>query len=137
LNLYDTDQRFQSNPLQFDCLNYRIRRETLAYQDLSDVIDEVIPYYFHQSLLVIIWCLFVPQMIYLHVFYDDMEERSWCVVKYVGWLAKYSTSLIFVHYFVPLAINTIWIICIILLSAYRRSLLKVEYAVGIIYGYKS
>jgi hypothetical protein len=49
LNLYDTDQRFQSNPLQFDCLNYRIRRETLAYQDLSDVVDEVIPYCFRPA----------------------------------------------------------------------------------------
>jgi hypothetical protein len=31
LNLYDTNRK--SNPLQFDCLNYRIRRKTLAYQD--------------------------------------------------------------------------------------------------------
>ena len=45
-NLYDTYQRFESNALQFDCLNYRIRRETLAYQLLSDVVEELIPFCF-------------------------------------------------------------------------------------------
>ena len=48
-NLYDTDQRFQSGALQFDCLNYYVRRETLAYQELSDIVDEVIPYCFRST----------------------------------------------------------------------------------------
>ena len=46
LNLYDTDPRFKSNSLQFDCLDYHTRNEILVYQELSDVVDEVIPYCF-------------------------------------------------------------------------------------------
>jgi hypothetical protein len=44
LNLYNTNQTFKSNSLQFDCLNYHVYREKLAYQELSDIVDEVIPY---------------------------------------------------------------------------------------------
>ncbi len=47
LNLYNTDRTLKSNSLQFDCLNYHVYRETgFAYQELSDMIDEVIPYCF-------------------------------------------------------------------------------------------
>jgi hypothetical protein len=76
------------------------------------------------SVVPIMWCLFVPQMIYLHIFHDDAEERSWCVIKYSGWLATYSTTLIFVHYFVPLAINILSIICITTVATYRRILIQ-------------
>ena len=48
-NLYDTDRRFQRDYLQFDCLNYYVPRETRAYQQLSDVVDEVIPYCFRPA----------------------------------------------------------------------------------------
>jgi hypothetical protein len=72
------------------------------------------------SLFVIIGCLFIPQIIHLHIFHDDLEERSWCVVKYVGWLATYSSTLIFVHYFGPLAINIGSIICVIVITARQR-----------------
>jgi hypothetical protein len=74
------------------------------------------------SVVPIMWCLFVPQIIYLHIFHDNAEERSWCVVKYSGWLATYSTALIFVHYFVPLTINIFSIICITAVTTYRRTL---------------
>jgi hypothetical protein len=73
------------------------------------------------SLFVMIWCLFIPQISHLHIFYDDTEDRSWCVVKYVKWLATYSTVLIFIHYFAPLTINILSIICIIVITAYQRS----------------
>jgi len=49
LNLYDTDQTLKSNSFQFDCLNYQIYHEKLAYQGSSNVIDEVIPYCFHST----------------------------------------------------------------------------------------
>jgi hypothetical protein len=75
-------------------------------------------------LIAIIGCLFTPQLIHLHIFHDDLEERSWCVVKYVGWLATYSSALIFVHYFVPLSINIFSIICIIGVTTHRRSLIQ-------------
>jgi hypothetical protein len=64
--------------------------------------------------------LFIPQAIYLYIFDDEMEERSWCVVTYVKWLATYSSTLIFVHYFAPLAINIFSIICIMIITALRR-----------------
>ena len=73
------------------------------------------------SLLLIIGCLFIPQLIHLHIFYDESEERSWCVIRYVEWLATYSSVLIFVHYFAPLAINIFSIVCLILLIARRQS----------------
>jgi hypothetical protein len=49
LSLYNTDQTFKSNSLQFDCLNYHVYREKLAYQELSDIVDEVIPYCFRPT----------------------------------------------------------------------------------------
>ena len=36
-------------PLQYDCIYYRIRYEKLAYQELSNVIDETIPYCFRPA----------------------------------------------------------------------------------------
>jgi hypothetical protein len=73
-------------------------------------------------LVVTIWCLFIPQLIHLHIFDDDIEERSWCVVKYVEWLATYSSVLIFFHYFGPLTINVLSVICIIGITTHRRAL---------------
>jgi hypothetical protein len=44
--LYNTDQTFKINSFGYDCLNYHVYREKLAYQQLSDVVDEVISYCF-------------------------------------------------------------------------------------------
>jgi hypothetical protein len=65
--------------------------------------------------------LLMPQLIYLHIFDDQMEERSWCVVTYVKWLATYSSTLIFIHYFGPLGINMFSILCIMIITARRRA----------------
>ncbi len=43
LNLYNTDQTFKSDSLQFDCLNYDIYHKKLAYQELSDLVRGGIP----------------------------------------------------------------------------------------------
>ncbi len=72
-------------------------------------------------LLVRICCFFIPQLIHLHIFYDETEERSWCVVKYVKWLATYSTALLFIHYFVLLIINIVSMICTIVIAARQRA----------------
>ena len=72
----------------------------------------------------IIILLFIPQFIYLHIFYDAAEERSWCVIRYVKWLSIYSSVIIFIHYFVPLIINVVSIICVIIITARQRSLLQ-------------
>jgi hypothetical protein len=79
-------------------------------------------------LMVIVGCLFTPQIIHLHIFHDDIEERSWCVVKYVGWLATYSSALIFVHYFAPLIINILSIICIITVATLRRTIIQMKHS---------
>ncbi|CAM2709396.1 unnamed protein product [Rotaria socialis] len=44
LILYDTDVIVDENILESNCLYYRINTEKLAYQELSNIIDEMIPY---------------------------------------------------------------------------------------------
>ncbi|CAF2835066.1 unnamed protein product [Rotaria sp. Silwood2] len=46
LILHDTNELLNGNILQFDCLFYPVTKEKLAYQELSNVIDELIPYCF-------------------------------------------------------------------------------------------
>ncbi|CAF5061363.1 unnamed protein product, partial [Rotaria magnacalcarata] len=46
LNLYDTDRTFEHQSLQYNCLNYYVYREKIAYQELLDVTNEIIPYCF-------------------------------------------------------------------------------------------
>jgi hypothetical protein len=71
------------------------------------------------SLFFIIAFLFIPQICHLHLFYDQAEERSWCVIRYEPWLQIYSTTLIFFHYFVPLFINILSILLIISITTLR------------------
>jgi hypothetical protein len=75
-------------------------------------------------LFVMICCVFIPQLYHLHIFYDETEERSWCVVKYVNWLTTYSTTLIFIQYFVPLTINIVSIICTIVIAARQKAVIQ-------------
>jgi hypothetical protein len=46
--LYNTDQTLKSNSFDYDCLNYHVYREKLAYQKW-DLVDEVIPYCFRPA----------------------------------------------------------------------------------------
>jgi hypothetical protein len=80
-------------------------------------------------LLVIICCLFIPQLTHFYIFHDEAEERSWCVVKYVEWLATYSTALIFIHDFVPLIINIVSIICTIVIASCQRARIQTNRSV--------
>ena len=34
--------------------------------------------------------LFIPQLLHLHLFRHDIEERTWCVIKYKGWVGTYT-----------------------------------------------
>ena len=77
-------------------------------------------------LLVTIVGLFLPQFLRLHVFHDTAEERSWCVVRYKPWLARYTSTLIFIHYFAPLSINLLSILLVVLISAYQRSRIQIN-----------
>jgi hypothetical protein len=72
-------------------------------------------------LFLIVPSLLIPQFIYLDIFNDETEERSWCVVKYAPWLQTYNSILIFFHYFAPLSINIFSAIFIIIVSALQRA----------------
>jgi len=72
-------------------------------------------------LFLIVPSLLIPQFMYLHIFNDETEGRSWCVVKYAPWLQTYSSILIFFHYFAPLSINIFSAILIIIVSALQRT----------------
>ena len=75
-------------------------------------------------LFFIIAGLFFPQLFHLHLFHDQAEERSWCVIRYEPWLQIYSSTLIFFHYFVPLTINLLSILLIIIVTTRQRILLQ-------------
>ena len=48
-NLFNTDRRLKEISLEYDCLNYRVRNEELAYQDLFHIIEDTIPYCFRPA----------------------------------------------------------------------------------------
>jgi hypothetical protein len=72
-------------------------------------------------LTVIISCLFIPQLLNLHVYDDKTEERQWCVVTYSPRLQMFSSTVIFVHYFGPLFINIFSALFIIISTTRRRA----------------
>ena len=64
--------------------------------------------------------MYIPQIISLHVYMDQREERSWCVVEYSSWIQIYSLTLIMFHYFGPLLINIISVISILITTIRQR-----------------
>ncbi|CAF1238873.1 unnamed protein product [Adineta ricciae] len=62
----------------------------------------------------------IPQFIFLHVFQDEIEERSWCVVRYTNWIQIYTMAMLFIHYFVPLCIQICSTISIILITTRQK-----------------
>ncbi|CAF2966223.1 unnamed protein product [Rotaria sp. Silwood2] len=71
--------------------------------------------------------LIIPQIIYLHLFDDIKEERTWCVVLYSSLLNTYTSFIIFFHFFLPFLINLFSAIFIIIGTARQRYLMKNEY----------
>ncbi|CAF2667080.1 unnamed protein product [Rotaria sp. Silwood2] len=71
--------------------------------------------------------LFIPQLINLRLFEDQIEKRSWCVIIYSPWLQKYSLTLIFFHYFAPLFINIFSALFIIIANARQRASSKTDH----------
>ncbi|CAF3252099.1 unnamed protein product [Rotaria socialis] len=71
-------------------------------------------------------CLFIPQLLNLHVFEDKTEERSWCVVIYSPRLQMYTYTLLFFHYFAPLFINVMSATFIIIATTRQRALSKID-----------
>lgn len=69
---------------------------------------------------VIVGSLLVPPLTRLDLFYDEIEERTWCVVTYVEWIQRYRTAFIHIYYFVPLLINIISIILIVTVTAHQK-----------------
>jgi hypothetical protein len=71
--------------------------------------------------------LFIPQMLYLHLFEDKKEERTWCVVLYSSLLNNYSSFTQFFHFFSPFLINLFSAIFIIIGTTRQRVIIKDEH----------
>jgi hypothetical protein len=70
--------------------------------------------------------LVIPQLLYLHLFDDKKEERTWCVVLYSSSLHIYNSFLIFFHSFTPFFINLFSAIFIIISTARQRAATQTE-----------
>ncbi|CAF0940498.1 unnamed protein product [Adineta steineri] len=64
--------------------------------------------------------VYVLPIIKLHVFTDNIEERSWCVITYSSFMQTYNFTSIVFHYIGPLATNVISAITIIIITARQR-----------------
>jgi hypothetical protein len=67
--------------------------------------------------------LFLPQIIYLHLFEDLKEDRTWCVVHYSSLLNNYSSFIQFFHFFSPFLLNLFSAIFIIIRTTRQRILI--------------
>ncbi len=71
--------------------------------------------------------LFIPQVLYLHLFEDKKEDRTWCVVLYSSLLNSYSSFIQFFHFFSPFLINLFSAIFIIIGTARQRVIMEDEH----------
>jgi len=71
--------------------------------------------------------LLIPQMLYLHLFVDKKEERTWCVVLYSSLLHNYSSFIQFFHFFAPFLINLFSAIFIIIGTTRQRIIIETEH----------
>ena len=71
--------------------------------------------------------LLTPQFLYLHLFEDTKEERTWCVVLYSSLLHNYSSFIQFFHFFTPFLINLFSAIFIIIGTTRQRVALEDEH----------
>ena len=69
---------------------------------------------------VIIAGLLTPQLRYLYIFYDPIDDRHWCVVEYIKWIETYRTSFVHIHYIGPILINIVTMIMIITITAHQK-----------------
>jgi hypothetical protein len=70
--------------------------------------------------------LLIPQLSNLHLFDDQKEERTWCVIYYSSRLNIYNSFLIFFHFLTPFLINFFSAIFIIISTARRRTAIQTE-----------
>ncbi|CAF2261159.1 unnamed protein product [Rotaria magnacalcarata] len=70
--------------------------------------------------------LLIPQLSYLHLFDDEKEERTWCVILYSSSLHIYNSFIIFFHFFTPFFINLFSAIFIIIATARQRGITQTE-----------
>ncbi|CAF3621690.1 unnamed protein product [Adineta steineri] len=78
-------------------------------------------------LVLINFILFIPQLSYLHLFDDQKEERTWCVVLYSSSLYIYNTFIMFFHFFTPFLINLFSAIFIIITTARQRATTQIKF----------
>jgi hypothetical protein len=70
--------------------------------------------------------LLIPHLSYLHLFDDQKEERSWCVIYYSSKLDIYNSFLIFFHFLIPFFLNLFSAIFIIISTARQRASTQIE-----------
>ncbi|CAF4978062.1 unnamed protein product, partial [Rotaria sp. Silwood1] len=76
------------------------------------------------SVIIINIILIIPQLLYLHLFDDIKEERTWCVILYSTLLNNYTSFIIYFHFIVPFLINLFSSIFIIIGTARQRYIMK-------------
>jgi hypothetical protein len=70
--------------------------------------------------------LVIPQLSHLHLFYDEREERTWCVVVYSSSLHIYNSFIICFHFLTPFLINFFSAMFIIIVTARQRAATQSE-----------
>jgi hypothetical protein len=71
--------------------------------------------------------LVIPQILNLNLFYDEKEERTWCVIFYSELLNTYISFIRFFHFFSPFLINLFSALFIIIGTAHQRVLSQTKY----------
>ncbi|CAF1527177.1 unnamed protein product, partial [Adineta ricciae] len=71
-------------------------------------------------LIVINIILLIPQTFHLRLFYDQKEDRTWCVILYSELLNNYNSFSLFFHFFSPFIINLFSALFIIIGTAHQR-----------------
>jgi hypothetical protein len=67
-------------------------------------------------ILSLMMCIHDP--FHRHLFYDEFEQRTWCVVSFPSrWLKVYDSTLTMLHYLAPFSINLLSSVAIIILTA--------------------
>ncbi|CAF1402320.1 unnamed protein product [Adineta ricciae] len=85
---------------------------------LAKIIVHILP--------IVIVILMIPQFIHFSIFFDEKEDRTWCVINYRPWLQIYNLIIICFHFLGPLLINFFSSIYIIVSTAYQRAMIHTD-----------
>ena len=72
-------------------------------------------------LVVVNLLVFIPHLSHLHLYDDQREQRTWCVVRYSSFIQFYNTLILFVQFFTPFLFNVFSAVFIIVGTARQRA----------------